>query len=270
MKNENGLFLIFEEATFTDNSKFRFINENNEVVKGIPTKSKKIKLLVKLQNLNDINGNSRFYSDTAGSTIIKVLENKSKNRCLFSELDHPIVDPETEIGRKRATTPLITNSGAIITDIRKDGNDIVGVVETLTGFRGPELRDLIVEDRVNIGFSLRMFAKLKKHPKYDEVMEVVAPFRPITYDIVSSPSHNSARVIKLINENHSFNDWADSGNSKSNANQLSMVNESENFEMIYESDNLGKYGLKNDDFNSYLEDIIKKSYSNIKSVNFKF
>ncbi len=111
-----------------------------------------------------------------------------------------------------------------------------------------------------------MFAKLKQHPKYDGVVEVVAPFRPITYDIVSSPSHNSARILKLFTESVNINHWLNS----SNESDLSFVNESEDISHVLESDNIGKVKSSSNDFREYMEDVIKRTYSHIRSVNFNF
>jgi hypothetical protein len=50
---------------------------------------------------------------------------------------------------------------------------------------GPSLRDLIIKDKADIGFSLRMFSRVQDHPKMTGVMEVVGPVKTVTYDVVT-------------------------------------------------------------------------------------
>ena len=94
---------------------------------------------------------------------------------------------EQEAIKKRAVVVELKNCGSLVSDIFMEGNEVYGIVETLSGFRGPDLRDLIVKDKANIGFSLRMFSRVEPHATLEGVMEVKTPLKPITYDVVTNP-----------------------------------------------------------------------------------
>ena len=109
-------------------------------------------------------------------------------------------DPKSQAAKARAVVVEIKNSGSMIRNIYMEGNDIVAEVETLASFKGPDFANLITVDEANIGFSARLFAQLKPRHGTGTVMEVCGPFKAITYDTVSNPSHSSARIINFINE----------------------------------------------------------------------
>jgi hypothetical protein len=57
---------------------------------------------------------------------------------------------------------------------------------------------LVVNDKANIGFSLRMFGREVKG--MDGITRVEKPIKPITFDIVTNPSHGTARVMEFLPE----------------------------------------------------------------------
>lgn len=57
---------------------------------------------------------------------------------------------------------------------------------------------MIVNDKANIGFSLRMFGREVKGN--DGITRVEKPIKPITFDIVTNPSHGTARVMEFLPE----------------------------------------------------------------------
>lgn len=57
---------------------------------------------------------------------------------------------------------------------------------------------MIVDDKVNIGFSLRALGSVQ--PMSDGTLMVKDPIMPITYDVVSNPSHANARIMEFIPE----------------------------------------------------------------------
>jgi hypothetical protein len=118
---------------------------------------------------------------------------------------HPFVSStEPDVVKKRAIIVELKNCGSIIRNIRMENNDVIGEIETLSGFMGPDLRDLIYKDKADIGFSLRMFSRVQNHPKFEGVSEVVGPLKVVTYDVVTNPSHSKARVVSLLNENETI------------------------------------------------------------------
>ncbi len=115
------------------------------------------------------------------------------------EIDHPMFISESpETLKKRAAVVEINNCAAKLRKVFMRGNDIIGEVESLTGFRGPDFANLIARDKVNIGFSLRALGSVE--PMVDGTLMVKEPIRPITYDIVSNPSHSNARILKFLPE----------------------------------------------------------------------
>jgi hypothetical protein len=60
------------------------------------------------------------------------------------------------------------------------------------------LYNLITKDKVDIGFSLRALGAVDM--LQDGTIMVKSPIRPITYDIVSNPSHENARVLEFLPE----------------------------------------------------------------------
>jgi len=100
--------------------------------------------------------------------------------------------------KKRATVVEIKNCGSLLRNVKYDNNEIIGEIETLSGFRGPDLANLILKDKVDIGFSLRALGSVE--PMTDGTLLVKTPIMPITYDVVSSPSHRNSRVMDFIPE----------------------------------------------------------------------
>jgi len=74
-----------------------------------------------------------------------------------AEIDHPfIAGAEPKVAVRRASMVELKNCGALISKVYTEGNKIMGILESLSGFKGPDFRDLVMVDKANIGFSLRM------------------------------------------------------------------------------------------------------------------
>lgn len=160
----------------------------------------------KLQTAEEKNQNRRYYPMNVCKSIVDQLSEKASQRSLLVEIDHPSFassDPNTI--RKRAATIEVKNCAALIRDIRLEGKDIIGEMETLSGFQGPSFARMLINDRVNIGFSLRALGAVETQP--DGTIIVGSPIKPITYDVVSNPSHASARVLEFLPESDSNIDF---------------------------------------------------------------
>lgn len=163
-------------------------------------KGYKIAFRTILQNVG-LNGNNRYYSHDICDLIVKQLKPKAENRALLMEVDHPLLwaDPNKEpIVKKRVHSIRIQESGALLRKIWRDGDYIMGEVETLSGFKGPDIAKLILVDKAQIGFSLRALGALK--PRGGNVLEVTVPLHAVTYDIVTNPSHNVAKIVEFLTE----------------------------------------------------------------------
>lgn len=247
------LSLVFEISSIATPADLTIIKEsyNKE------TKVNKVIFKTKLQTAEEVNANRRYYSKSICNQIVEDLKGKATSRSLFQEIDHPFTQGSSDDQKKRAVVVQLSNCGSLIRDIYVDGNDIIGEVETLSGFRGPDLYNLIKEDKANIGFSIRMFGKLKSHPTISEVVEVCSPLKAITYDVVSSPSHDNARIIKFIPE--SANEFCDGD---------CVITESGNFILGMESAHIPN--SSSEIIDDYLMRVLNESYNNLKTLKFKF
>lgn len=66
--------------------------------------------------------------------------------------------------------------GALLRNIYMEGSDVIGEIETLSGFMGPDVAKLVLYDKVNIGFSLRALGAVDTKP--DGTIVVLTPIKP--------------------------------------------------------------------------------------------
>lgn len=103
------------------------------------TPSRKVVFKAILQTLEERNQNNRIYSKEIGREIVSALKPKAKARSLYMEVDHPLIiinsqdDPMSV--KRRMVTVSMNNAGAMLRDIYIDGNNIIGEVESLSGFK---------------------------------------------------------------------------------------------------------------------------------------
>ena len=152
--------LIVEQTSNIPFSSLQILQEE-KTASGEP----KVIFTCRLQTQNEHNQNKRYYSSRICKKIVEQLKPKAKDRALLMEVDHPtLTSSDQAVIKKRAATTEIKNCGALLRDIRIEGNDIIGEVETLSGFKGPDLAKTLLYDQLNIGFSLRAFGALEAEP----------------------------------------------------------------------------------------------------------
>lgn len=219
------------------------------------TKTNKVVFKTKLQTADEVNQNNRIYNKDVCKAIVEDLKPKAIGRSLFQEIDHPFIEnPDAQ--KRRASFIQLSNCGSLIRDIYVDGPNIIGVVETLSGFRGPDLYNIIAHDKADIGFSVRMFGKVRPHNTLPNVNEVSIPLKAITYDVVTTPSHKSAKIIEFLTENiNEFNDGD------------SLLTESSNEFLLME--NANKPTSSNEIINSYLKLVLEEAFDSIRPITFK-
>jgi len=160
--------------------------------------------------------------------------------------------------KKRATVVEIKNCGAVCRKIGIHNGQIIGEMETLSGFKGPDLANLITKDKVNIGFSLRALGGVE--PLQDGTLQVKTPIMPITYDVVSNPSHTNARIMEFLPES----DMSILSNCES------VICEGEEFALL-EAEKItvceGNYCVR-----KFIDDVIAEQFMSVitKKVKFKF
>jgi len=163
----------------------------------IPKKIKKLKegvlrLLVGLQTGGDVNRNRRRYATGLLKEGVNSIKARVKEGGFLGELDHPIdKDPVRQV------TVLYAESSHKFCEMGWDGNKLVAVIETLRTPKGTILKNL-AEDKIPVGFSFRGMGDLKQMMEDGQpVYEVVGPLHVVTWDAVSYPSHNAAKLIEI-------------------------------------------------------------------------
>jgi len=188
----NSVQLIMEQAFIPSSTSIQILEEGYEQ-NGTP----KLTFKAVLQTANEKNFNGRIYPANVLQQVVDKLSPKAQSKNLFSELDHPL--PETNdpaVLKKRAVAVKLKETCAVITSISFDGNTVSGTFEVLDTPNGRILRAL-VKDGAQIGFSLRAVGSVDRQP--DGTL-LVTSLNPVTYDVVSTPSHSAAIVTEILNE----------------------------------------------------------------------
>lgn len=240
---------IFETTETVSNNELNILEESKT-----PTGDRKVKFRTKLQEANVVNKNKRRYSQNICESIVSQLQKKARSNSLLSELNHPMGGTPEELKRRAAIIDY-NNCCAKINDIVFKDNFVIGELSTLSSFKGPDLAKLIVDDKVDIGFSLRALGSIK--PISEGILEVASPIYAVSYDVVSNPSHANARIIEFLpeNDNHIF--------------EQDNTVLCEGTEVgVLEADDV--HIDKNTGISIFLDDIIRESFQKIISKNIIF
>lgn len=186
--------LICEDAYFPE-AGVQLLEENELMTESGTFYKKVFKTVLQEQGVKNQNG--RIYSAESLKSVTEQLYPKAISRRLTSEMDHPFVaSSDQDILKRRAAFVAYENSCMLIRDIAFDGRFIYGTCETLSTDKGKNLYALL-QDNVNIGFSLRAFGSVKV---VGSDMIVVPPIQAITYDVVSNPSHSNSAIVEFLSE----------------------------------------------------------------------
>jgi len=250
-KSNKKYNFIFERTSVVHNHDIEILEET-ELGGG----KGKIAARCNLQESEMRNRNNRYYSNAICESIVGQLSPKATGRSLLMEVDHPLfVSSDPEVLKKRASIIEINNCGALIREIGFKNKQIYGIFETLSGFKGPDLYNLIVKDKVDIGFSLRALGAVET--LQDGTIMVKDPIRPITYDIVSNPSHVNARVLEFLPE--TANEFIPDGNMICEAEMLDILGKDQI--AISEGDSM---------VIRFIDDIINERFESVVSKGIKF
>lgn len=144
------------------------------------------------QTANEINQNNRKYPKDLLKEGVDSVQEYIKSSQLLGELSHPI---SSEL--QRILTVDLKEVSHEITSLKLEDNDVVGQFRTLSTPNGTILYNLL-KSGLTIGISLRAGGKTEQK---DEYLEIVRPFKLITYDAVNRQSHSKAQVqLEGINE----------------------------------------------------------------------
>jgi len=194
--NQPEYNFIFEEVNIVSNDQLQILNESKT-----ETGERKVKFRTKLQEADVVNKNKRRYSQHICESIVNQLQAKAKSNSLLSELNHPMSGTVDEL-KRRASIIDYNNCCAKIDDIKFKNNFIIGELTTLSSFKGPDLAKLIMDDKIDVGFSLRALGSIK--PVAKGILEVATPIHAVSYDVVSNPSHANSKIIEFLPEQDNF------------------------------------------------------------------
>lgn len=177
---------------------------------------------------------------------------------------HPMVLSDNPAHTKRRATAIhIKDCGCLIRRIYMEGNDVIGEIETLSNRNGQDIANLVARDKVNIGFSLRALGGVKTDP--DGTVIVQLPIRAITYDIVSNPSHASARIVEYLPESCS------EVNSLANGDIMYESADSSDVQFLVEQDSININNQINLEESNFIKSIINDQFNNaVRHIRFKF
>jgi hypothetical protein len=158
-------------------------------------KNKSFKFKAYLQEADVVNQNRRIYRKEALNAGVESIRERMKKGIFFCEMDHPITnDP------RRFTTVLLKNASHRVLDIGWKNNLLEGICATTSNSVGKDLRALIEQDGIPVGFSVRAVGKTRKDPSMG-ITEVASNMRVFSWDAVSNPSHKTALTQEILNEN---------------------------------------------------------------------
>lgn len=239
--NKKQLFLIQDSPTVSNAD---ILREEQIMSLGIPILEEAYKAGRKggcvfrtaLQEANTINQNKRIYQFEAINNALKEESTKINNGCFLGEADHPSSsDPQ------RFQTVSVKDSCFRILKTEWEGNKLYGICETLCNSLGKDMRALIVENGMKLGFSLRAMGKTQRNPMTG-ITEVQHPMKMFCYDWVSNPSHSNAVMDRIISESQLI-EMATTSNQK----EILMESASYELEALVESYGYGLENLLNTD-----------------------
>jgi hypothetical protein len=184
----NKYYYLYEQTKTVSAHKNMEILSESTTIEG----KKKYSFNTVLQESDVKNQNKRIYSQSICEGIVGKLQPKVLNRSLLCEIDHPGgLSGNHEALQRRSTTVEVNNCGAVIRKLHFKNGQILGELETLSSFKGPDLAGLI-QDQVNFGFSLRALGSVKTLT--DGSVQVCEPFIPITYDRSKNVAYRSDSI----------------------------------------------------------------------------
>ena len=132
------------------------------------------------QRANAKNNNGRVYPKEILEREVNKLLPLIKERKLLGELDHP----ETAVISYQ-------NASHIITEMKMEGNDVIGTLEVLKGVPKGDILIGLLNNGVKIGVSSRGLGTVRKE---GEFLVVNDDFQMVTEDVVVEPSTTGAFV----------------------------------------------------------------------------
>lgn len=169
--NEKKLLTTFESLELD----IKTIKENREINGG------KIVLRGVMQRADAVNQNGRIYPRAILEREVENYQKFVRERRALGELDHPT-----------ASVVNLQNASHIVTEIRWEGDTVVGSIELLSTPMG-KIAQSLIEDGVKLGISSRGVGSTRQQGDYDMVED---DFMLLCFDLVSEPSTSGAFMLK--------------------------------------------------------------------------
>jgi hypothetical protein len=201
MKNKNpetSFNFIMEETSFVKNNELNIIKED-KYENGI---TGRISAKTRLQD-TQLNQNRRIYPSVVCEEIVRQMRVRVDAKQALMEINHPFMTSDPTEFKSRATKIDLNNCGAALRNIYFEDGVVFGEFDTLFSFKGPDLTNLIIRDKIDPGFSLRMLGNTQQHPTMENVMLVQPTLTAITYDVVTNQSHKNATIVSFLTEDYS-------------------------------------------------------------------
>lgn len=151
------------------------IKENKELNGG------KVILRGVMQRADAVNQNGRIYPRSILEREVENYQKFVRERRALGELDHPT-----------ASVVNLQNASHIVTEIRWEGDAVVGSIELLSTPMG-KIAQSLVEDGVKLGISSRGVGSTTQQGDYDMVQD---DFMLLCFDLVSEPSTSGAFMLR--------------------------------------------------------------------------
>ena len=129
---------------------------------------------------DEYNNNHRKYSKSILDREVNKLRPLISERRFLGELDHP-----------EYTSVKLSNVSHIITDLKWNGNQLIGEAEILNTPAGKVVQQLL-KDGVSVGISSRGLGSLKEAGDDPSKFEVSEDYKMVTFDLVADPSTRGA------------------------------------------------------------------------------
>jgi len=134
-----------------------------------------------MQRADAVNQNGRIYPRTVLEREVENYQKFIRERRALGELDHPT-----------ASVVNLQNASHLVTEVRWEGDAVMGVIELLSTPMG-KIAQSLVEDGVKLGISSRGVGSTKPHGEYDMVDD---DFMLLCFDLVSEPSTSGAFMLR--------------------------------------------------------------------------
>jgi hypothetical protein len=158
--------------------------------KDVQVKGDKVQFRALLQMMEEYSYNGKKYLREPLMKAIKAKEPLLKRNGFVGELDHPM-DPTPQ----RLLNVLYQNASHLFKEVYTEGNEVWGVVETLSTRMGKDLFALITQDKIPVGFSMRAMGDVRDTRQGQEVFRNI---ELVTWDCVSTPAFSNCILAEII------------------------------------------------------------------------